>query len=194
MRVDVTGAGADFPMRRRAQLSRRGRAIIAGKMVNRSLRVAGAFCAFVVLAQEPIRVNVQEVIVPVTVTDEKGRFVSNLQKSDFHIYDENKEQTIEYFSAEHSQPFVIGFLMDLSNANRSDWKNYQQAAEELVLTLLSGDKKYSGYLIGYGTELFRRRKRNAGIGRRSRALSTTRSTRPSRSGVWCRASRPSRGA
>lgn len=121
-------------------------------MVNRFARVAGAFCALLLLAQEPIRVQVQEVIVPVTVTNEKGKFVSNLEKRDFHIYDEGKEQTIEYFSREHNQPVVVGFLMDLSNANRSDWKNYQQAAEELVLTLLPGDKKYSGYLIGYGTE------------------------------------------
>ena len=37
-------------------------------------------------AQAPIRVSVNEVIVPVTVTDDKGRFVSNLTKSDFHDF------------------------------------------------------------------------------------------------------------
>jgi hypothetical protein len=42
--------------------------------------------------------------------------------------------------------------MDLSNANRTGWKDYQEAAQELVLTLLPGDRKYSGYLIGYGTD------------------------------------------
>ena len=39
----------------------------------------------------PIRVDVQEVMVPVTVRDAKGRFVSNLEKSDFKIYDQGKE-------------------------------------------------------------------------------------------------------
>ena len=34
-----------------------------------------------------IRVPVNEVIVPVTVTDDKGRFVSNLEAKDFRILD-----------------------------------------------------------------------------------------------------------
>src|SRR5579875_2804315 len=35
--------------------------------------------------ESSIRVQVNEVIVPVTVTDEKGRFVSDLDQKDFHI-------------------------------------------------------------------------------------------------------------
>ena len=71
--------------------------------------------ARVINAQAPIKVSVNEVIVPVTVTDDKGRFVSNLTKSDFRILDENKEQKIDFFSHEQSQPIVIGFLIDTSN-------------------------------------------------------------------------------
>src|SRR3974390_2597206 len=62
-------------------------------------------------AQAPIRVSVNEVIVPVTATDEKGRFISNLTKSDFRIFDEGKEQKIDFFTHEQSQPIVIGFLI-----------------------------------------------------------------------------------
>ena len=97
-----------------------------------------------------IKVQVNEVIVPVTVTDEKGRFVSDLDEKDFRIFDEGKQQRIQFFTRERSQPVVVGFLVDLSNASRLHWKNYQDAAIELVLNLLPGDKKYSGYLIGYG--------------------------------------------
>ena len=99
-----------------------------------------------------IRVTVNEVIVPVTVTDEKGRFVSDLDKKDFQIFEENKPQNIQYFTRERSQPVVIGFLLDLSTASRIHWKNYQNAASELVQTLLTGDKKYSGYLIDYAQD------------------------------------------
>src|SRR5262245_12988929 len=108
-------------------------------------RAAVLFPALVALAlaQQPIRVQVNEVIVPVTVTGEKGRFVSDLDQKDFHIMDQGKEQEIRYFSRERNQPVVIGFLMDLSNASRIQWKNYQDAAIELVLNLLPGDKKYS---------------------------------------------------
>lgn len=100
----------------------------------------------------PIRVEVNEVIVPVTVTDDKGRFVSNLEKKDFQILDEGKPQNIEFFSRERAQPVVAGFLLDLSNSSRTQWKNFQNAATELVLTLLPGKEKFSGYLIGYGNK------------------------------------------
>ena len=101
---------------------------------------------------QPFRIQVNEVIVPVTVTDEKGKFVNDLEKKDFKIYDEGKEQTIRFFTRERSQPVVVGFLIDQSNASRMHWTKYQDAATELVLTLLPGDKKYSGYLIGYSQE------------------------------------------
>lgn len=103
-------------------------------------------------AQRPIQVQVNEVIVPVTVTDEKGRFVSNLDVNDFRIFDEGKEQKIEYFSRERSQPVVVGFLIDLSNSTRIHWKNFQDAAVEMALNMLPGDPKFSGYLITYANE------------------------------------------
>ncbi|HKW99711.1 MAG TPA: VWA domain-containing protein [Bryobacteraceae bacterium] len=103
--------------------------------------------------QAPIQVQVNEVIVPVTVTDEKNRFVSNLDAKDFRIYDEGKEQKLHFFSREQKQPVVVGFLIDMSNANRLHWKTYQDAAIEMVLNLMPGDNpKYSGYLITYGNE------------------------------------------
>ncbi len=104
--------------------------------------------------QEPanIKIDVNEVIVPVTVTNDKGKFVSDLDQKDFQIFDEGKEQNIRFFTRERNQPVVVGFLIDQSNTNRLHWKNYQESAIELVLTLLPGDKRYSGYLVGYNTE------------------------------------------
>jgi VWFA-related protein len=118
----------------------------------RTVRWAGVLVAFLMLAQEPIRVAVNEVLVPVTVTDKNGRFVIDLEKPDFQVFDNGQEQTIDFFSRDRNQPVVVGFLMDLSNNSRVQWKDYQEAAINLVDTLLPGDKKYSGYLIGYSTE------------------------------------------
>src|SRR5260370_29757610 len=95
------------------------------------------------IPKSDIKVQVNEVIVPVTVTDDKGRFVSDLDKSDFRIFDGGKEQTIQFFTRERSQPVVVGFLIDLSNASRIHWKNYQDSAIELALNLLPGDPKFS---------------------------------------------------
>ncbi len=93
-----------------------------------------------------------EVIVPVTVTDEKGRFVSDLDKNDFQIFEENKPQKMTFFTRERNQPVVIGFLLDMSSGSRIHWKNYQNATEELIQNLLTGDEKYSGYLIDYAQD------------------------------------------
>ena len=100
----------------------------------------------------PIRVEVNEVIVPVTVTNDQGKFVSDLDQKDFQVLEDNKPQTIQFFTRERNQPVVIGFLIDLSSASKIHWKNYQDAATELVQTLLTDDKKLSGYLISYGQD------------------------------------------
>ena len=59
-----------------------------------------------------------EVIVPVTVTDDRGKFVTDLQAKDFRILDEGKPQHIEFFSHAERQPIVVGFLLDLSNSQQ----------------------------------------------------------------------------
>ena len=96
--------------------------------------------------------SVNEVIVPITVTDDKGRFVSDLDKSDFQIFEQNKQQDIRFFTRERSQPVVVGFLMDMSSASRIHWANYQNAAIELIQNLLTGDPRYAGYLIDYAQD------------------------------------------
>lgn len=110
------------------------------------------FAASVWAQQPTLSVSTTEVIVPVTVTDANGKFVSNLEQKDFRIFDEGKEQKISYFTRERSQPVVVGFLLDLSNTSRLHWKNYQESAIELALALLPDSPRYSGYLITYANE------------------------------------------
>ncbi|MGA7413591.1 MAG: VWA domain-containing protein [Bryobacteraceae bacterium] len=100
----------------------------------------------------PIRVEVNEVIVPITVTDDKGRFVSDLNQADFQVFEDNKLQDIRFFTRERNQPVVVGFLIDLSNASKVHWKNYQDATIELIQNLLTNDAKHSGYLISYSND------------------------------------------
>jgi len=93
-----------------------------------------------------------DVIVPVTVTDDKGKFVSNLEARDFRILDEGRPQRIKFFSHDQRQPIVVGFLVDMSNNMRIHWKNYQDAILELVWNLLPGDPRFRGYLITYNND------------------------------------------
>src|SRR5438132_1267453 len=60
----------------------------------------------------PFVSTTNEVILPITVTDDKGKFVSNLVAGDFRILDEGKPQRINFFSHSEKQPIVVGFLID----------------------------------------------------------------------------------
>ena len=112
----------------------------------------GVSCPDTAQEQVPFRAGVNEVIVPVTVTDDKGRFVSDLSKATSIFSTTAENRKIDYFSHQQSQPVVIGFLIDMSNSMKVDWDRYKESTTELMLNLLPGDKKYSGYLITYGNE------------------------------------------
>lgn len=114
-----------------------------------------AVAAVVLNAQVPqptFTVGTTDVIVPVSVTDDKGRFVTDLSKSDFHIFDEGREQKITYFNHDQSLPIVIGFLLDQSNGMKIQWARYQEATIDLMLNLLPIEKRFAGYLITYGNQ------------------------------------------
>ncbi len=98
-------------------------------------------------------VQANEVILPVTVTDGKGKFVSNLEAKDFQVLDEGKQQRITYFSHNGKQPIVVGFLVDLSNSSRVYWNIFQDATMDLVWNLLpADDPRFSGYLITFAND------------------------------------------
>jgi len=62
-------------------------------------------------AQTTIRVNSNLVILPVTVKDARGVLVPDLQKDDFHVFDNNVEQSIDVFTAE-AFPLSLVVLVD----------------------------------------------------------------------------------
>lgn len=110
------------------------------------------------VSQEAFKSSVSEVIVPVTVTDDKGKFISNLDLKDFELYDEGVKQQISFFTRERNQPVVIGYLVDLSNTNKLHWDKFKEAVKDLIMATLDPDMKgklrdqFSGYLVGYSTE------------------------------------------
>ena len=80
---------------------------------NRHARYFGlALTCFVLsaitLAQEPgnheptIKVQVEQVLVPVIVTDRKGHFITDLKASDFHVFEDGVEQKLAAFYTEQN--------------------------------------------------------------------------------------------
>ena len=63
----------------------------------------------------PLRVSVDLVLVPVTVTDALNHPQANLRRDDFKIYDGERLQQIRYFSNEDG-PISVGLLLDVSKS------------------------------------------------------------------------------
>jgi Ca-activated chloride channel homolog len=62
-------------------------------------------------AQAKIRVNSDLVILPVTVKDQNGSLVPDLQDQEFRVFDDNVEQSVEVFTAE-GFPLSLVILVD----------------------------------------------------------------------------------
>jgi len=63
----------------------------------------------------PLRVDVDLVLLPVTVSDSMNRAVTSLKKEDFALYEGNQQQEIRYFSTEDA-PISVAILLDVSKS------------------------------------------------------------------------------
>jgi Ca-activated chloride channel family protein len=64
---------------------------------------------------ERFRINVNLVLVPLTVTDTMDRLVTGLEKENFFLYEDNHLQTIKSFSTDDA-PVSIGVIFDMSGS------------------------------------------------------------------------------
>jgi Ca-activated chloride channel homolog len=62
-----------------------------------------------------IRVDSTLVLIPVTVTDPMNRFVTGLEKENFKIFEDKKEQSVVQFSSEDA-PLSVGVIFDASGS------------------------------------------------------------------------------
>src|SRR5215510_2048488 len=106
--------------------------------------------AFVVLAvattlgQEPtFKAGTQVVYVPTTVTDAEGRLVPDLQKEDFIILDNGKQQDITILQDE-VQPFTAVVMLDFSASMTGNLQLLKNASEQFLLRMLPQDEGQVG--------------------------------------------------
>jgi VWFA-related protein len=79
-----------------------------------------------------IQVDVTRVSLLFTVTDKKGRFVTDLARNDFEVIESKKPQSIAEFTAESDLPLRLGILIDTSNSIRDRFRFEQEAAIEFI--------------------------------------------------------------
>ncbi len=89
-------------------------------------------------SDDPTRIvlDVTRVNILFTVTDKKGRFVTDLTKNDFDVIENRKPQTIQQFTAESDLPLRLAVLVDTSNSIREQFRFEQQAAIRFIQSVL----------------------------------------------------------
>ena len=91
-------------------------------------------------SQGTLRVNVNLVILPVTVKDGAGRLVADLTRNEFRILDDNIEQRLEYFSAE---AFPLSAIILLDNDLKSkDARQVESSLSAIVAGLSANDEAF----------------------------------------------------
>ncbi len=97
-----------------------------------------------------LKVEVNLVNILFNVRDKKGGLVGNLNKDDFKIYEDGKEQTIKYFNRETDLPLTIGLLIDVSASQMNLIEIEKNAAYQFFGTVLR--KQDLAFLISFGED------------------------------------------
>ncbi len=83
-----------------------------------------------------IRREVELVNLFVTVRDKPGRFAPDLARADFRVFEDAREQKLEYFARESSLPLALGILLDTSGSQRNLLPAEQDAALRFLARVL----------------------------------------------------------
>jgi VWFA-related protein len=86
--------------------------------------------------ENPIRFDVTRVSLLFTVSDKKGRFITDLARDEFQVIENKKPQTISEFTAESDLPLRLAILIDTSNSIRERFKFQQEAATNFIETVI----------------------------------------------------------
>jgi Ca-activated chloride channel homolog len=81
----------------------------------------------------PLKIDVDLVLVPVTITDPMNRLVTGLDKENFQLYEGNAQQQIRTFSSEDA-PVSIGVIFDSSGSMASKMDRAKDAVIEFFKT------------------------------------------------------------
>ena len=85
-----------------------------------------------------VKVSTSLITVPAVVMDRDGRYIGNLRKEDFKIYEDGVEQDVAYF-ASVEKPFTVALLLDVSGSTQFQLTQIREAANTFVGRLRMND-------------------------------------------------------
>jgi Ca-activated chloride channel family protein len=86
-----------------------------------------------------IRTATSLISVPAVVLDRSGRYIPNLHKEDFRIYEDGIEQGVAYF-APVEKPFTVALMLDASGSTQSQLAQLRAAANAFISQLRPDDR------------------------------------------------------
>jgi VWFA-related protein len=86
-----------------------------------------------------VRVNTSLVTVPVSVLDRQGRFVPNMKREDFRLFENGVEQSLAYFEPAE-KPFTVALLLDMSASTKFHVEEIREAAIAFAKQLRPQDR------------------------------------------------------
>jgi VWFA-related protein len=86
-----------------------------------------------------VRVDTALVTIPVSVMDRSGRYIPNLTKQDFHIFEDGVEHDVAYF-ASVEKPFTVALVIDTSGSTQFRLDEIQEAAISFIDQLRPDDR------------------------------------------------------
>ena len=86
-----------------------------------------------------VRVNTSLVTVPVSVLDRQGRFIPDLQREDFRVFENGIEQAVAYWEPA-DKPFTVALLLDTSPSTQFHLWQIKEAAIAFAKQLRPQDR------------------------------------------------------
>lgn len=97
---------------------------------------------------EVVRVTSNLVVVPVSVTDDKGQPVMGLKVQDFHLEEEGRAQEVAQLGDPEQTPLDIAVLLDVSGSVNARFTFEQQAAASFLKQVLKPGDRATVFAIG----------------------------------------------
>lgn len=86
-----------------------------------------------------VRIETTLVSIPVSVMDRDGKFIPNLRKENFRIWEDGIEQQVAYF-ASTEKPFTVALVIDTSGSTKTRLQEIQDAAIAFIGQLRPDDR------------------------------------------------------
>lgn len=113
------------------------------------------FTPFAVLAAQeanPIRVQVNLVNVPFSVTNAAGNLVTDLKAEDFDVFEDGAPQKIRFFSQAANSPLSLVILADVSGSQEDFLKEHRRDLRDFLKTVMKPQD--SAMLIAFGRNIY----------------------------------------